>query len=85
MNTRAELNTVPGKVQNERGEKIPLAIVLEGVSPEWQRNVLQVLAAPASAKVTLEGRGIIDAMAFSLSPDQARRLATQITELLGPQ
>ena len=65
--------------------KTPLAIVLEGVSARWQMNVIQVLATPASTKVAVEGYGTIDAAGFSLSPDQARRLAAQITELLGPE
>jgi hypothetical protein len=70
-------------VQRPCLRKIPLAIVLEGVSEKWQMNVLQVLATPTSANVVLEGRGPIDAIAFVLSQAQARHLATLITELLG--
>ncbi|HEY7338350.1 MAG TPA: hypothetical protein VH639_25920 [Bryobacteraceae bacterium] len=63
--------------------RTPLAIVVEGVSAQWQINVIQVLAAPASTPVAVEGYGIVNAAGFSLSPDQARRLAAQILELLG--
>jgi len=65
--------------------KVPLAVVLEGVSPKWQMNILQVLATPTSAPTTVEGHGIVQPLAFRISPDQARHLATQITELLGPE
>jgi hypothetical protein len=63
--------------------RTPLAIVLEGVSAQWQINVIQVLAAPASTPVAVEGHGTVNATGFSLSRDQARRLAAQILELLG--
>jgi hypothetical protein len=65
--------------------RIPVAVVLEGVPDEWQKNVLQVLASPTTAEVTVEGCGTIDAVAFRLTQEQARHLATQITELLGPE
>jgi len=64
-------------------QKIPIAIVLDGVPDGWQMNVLQVLATSASALVTLDGPGTIRAPALLISPDQARHLATQIAELLG--
>jgi len=64
--------------------KVLLAVVLEGVSAKWQMNVLQVLATPTSVRVPVEGHGIIEPVAFIISQDQARRLATQIVELLGP-
>jgi hypothetical protein len=66
-------------------EKVPFAIVLEGVSARWQINVLQVLAAPANAQVAVEGHRTIDATAFLLSQDRARHLATQIIEILGSE
>ena len=70
-------------MDSRSNSRIPLAIVLEGVRGDWQANVLQVLARPGSAEVTVEGHGVVQATAFSPSPDQARHLATQITELLG--
>ena len=60
-----------------------LAIVLEGVPERWQMNVLQIRGCPMRVNVELDGYGTIDAPAISLTPQQARRLATQITELLG--
>ncbi len=60
-----------------------LAIVLEGVSENWQMNILQIRGCPTRVKVTLEGYGTVDAAAISLSPNQARHLATQIIEILG--
>jgi hypothetical protein len=60
-----------------------LAIVLEGVSEKWQMNVLQVRGNPTRVRVMVDGYGAIDAPAITLTPDQARHLATQITEILG--
>lgn len=65
--------------------QIPLALVLEGVSARWQNNVLQVLASPTSVDVTVDGCGTINTVAYVLSPDQARHLATQIAELIGSE
>jgi hypothetical protein len=62
-----------------------LAIVLEGVSSKWDKNVLQVLAAPTSVRITVDGYGAIEPTSFLISQTQARHLATQITELLGPE
>jgi len=60
-----------------------LAIVLEGVSEKWQMNVLQVRGCPTRVKVMVEGYGVVDAPAIALTQDQARHLATQISEILG--
>ena len=65
--------------------RIPLVIVLEGVSERWQMNVLQFLGNLKSVEVKLDGHGTIEAPAILISPDQARHLATQITECLGPE
>ena len=62
-----------------------LAIVLEGVSEKWQMNILQIRGWPSRVSVTLEGYCTVDAPAISLTPNQARHLATQITEILGPE
>jgi hypothetical protein len=70
---------------NDESSAIAYAVVLDGVSERWQMNVLQILASPTRAKVTVEGRGTIDAPALVLTPTQARHLATQITEILGPE
>ena len=65
--------------------RVRLAVILEGVPDKWQKNVLQVLASPTTAEVTVDGCGPVDAVAFRLTQEQARHLATQITELLGPE
>ena len=65
--------------------EVPLAILLEGVSEKWGMNVLQILGRPASAKVEVDGHGTILAPAILLRQAQARHLATQIIELLGPE
>jgi hypothetical protein len=65
--------------------EVPLAILLEGVSEKWGMNVLQILGRPASATVEIDGHGTILAPAIVLSQSQARHLATQIIELLGPE
>jgi hypothetical protein len=70
---------------DDKSPAIAFAVVLDGVSERWQMNVLQVLACPTRAKVTVEGCGTIDAPAILLTPAQARHLATQITEILGPE
>jgi hypothetical protein len=62
-----------------------LALVLEGVSTKWQANVLQLLATPTSVNVAIDGHGVINPTAFVLSKEQARQLAAQIIELLGPE
>jgi hypothetical protein len=62
---------------------IPMAVVLDGVSQRWGMNVLQILARPSSAQVTIEGRGTVSAPALVLSKQQARDLARQIIEMLG--
>ena len=64
---------------------VALAIVLQGVPERWQMNVLQILAQRTSARVCIDGFGTIEAPAIVLTPDQARHLATQITEILGPE
>ena len=48
-------------------------------------NVLQILGCQTVAKVEVDGHGTIDAPAILLSQIQARHLATQIIELLGPE
>jgi hypothetical protein len=62
-----------------------LAIVLDGVSEKWQMNVLQIRGCPTRVSVTLDGYGTVEAPAIRLRPAQARRLATQIIEILGPE
>jgi uncharacterized protein YjeT (DUF2065 family) len=62
-----------------------LAIVLEGLPEKWQKNVLQIRGCPTRVNVKLEGYGTIEAPAISLTPKQARHLATQITEILGTE
>jgi len=71
------------QLQERLAGKTLLAVVLDGVSPKWQMNVLQVLATSTSVQTTVDGYGTVDPVAFRISPDQARHLATQITELLG--
>ena len=66
-------------------EEAALAIVLEDVSEKWQMNVLQFRGCPTRIRVTLDGYGTVDAPAISLTPNQARHLALQITEILGPE
>lgn len=77
--------TAIAQTGTESTPAVPLAIILEGVSETWGMNVLQILGRPASAKVELEGLGTIEAPAIFLSQSQARHLATQIIELLGPE
>jgi hypothetical protein len=62
-----------------------LAIVLDGVSEKWQMNVLQVRGCSTSIKVNVDGFGLIEAPAILLKVEQARHLATQIIEILGPE
>jgi hypothetical protein len=45
----------------------------------------QILGRPGFAKVEVDGHGTIEAPAILLSQTQARHLATQIIELLGPE
>jgi len=68
-----------------KAHETALAIVLEGAPERWQTNVLQIRGSPVRVNVELDGHGTIDAPAISLSPQQARRLAAQITEILGPE
>jgi hypothetical protein len=58
------------------------AIVLNGVSDQWQRNVLQIRGDLIQVQLHLEGYGTIEAPAIALSPEQARHVAEQITEIL---
>jgi hypothetical protein len=62
---------------------IPMAVVLDGVSEQWGINVLQILARPSSAEVTVDGYGTVAAPALVLSKGQALELARQIIELVG--
>jgi hypothetical protein len=71
------------KTTCESASDTALAIVLEGVSEKWQMNVLQIRGCPTRVKVMVDGYGAVDAPAIALTPDQARHLATQITEILG--
>jgi hypothetical protein len=64
---------------------IRIAIVLYEISEQWQRNILQVLGRTTVASVNVDGLGAIAAPAIHLSKEQARHLATQITEILGPE
>jgi len=64
-------------------EEEKLAIVLEGVNDRFQMNVLQLLARRTSIRVTVDGYGTVEPTAYVITRDQARHLATQITELLG--
>ena len=77
--------TLPAQSSSKTTPEFKLAILLEGPSEKWQMNVLQILGRPTSAKVELEGRGTIEAPAILLSQTQARHLATQIIEILGPE
>jgi len=77
------LMTLPTEMRSQKDPEVPLAIVLEGVSEKWQMNVVQILGRPTAATVKVDGYGTIAAAAFLLSPEQARHLAAQITELLG--
>ena len=70
---------------SDNSSTMKLAIILDGVSEQWQMNVLQISGCCSSIKVSLEGYGIIEAPAIRLTQFQARHLATQITELLGPE
>ena len=69
----------------ENTRAVPLAVILQGMSQLWGMSVLQILGRPASAKVEIDGLGTIQAPAILLSQSQARHLATQIIELLGPE
>lgn len=60
-----------------------LAIVLEGVSEQWQMNVVPIRGCSTRVQVTLEGLGTVDAPAIYLTQNQARDLATRIIEILG--
>ena len=75
---QSQLNEIPGS-------QTLLAFVLEGVPTKWQMDVLQFVAVPTTIQVYLEGCGTIQPVAYQLSQEQARHLATQITELLGPE
>jgi hypothetical protein len=77
--------TPPGPTGSNNTGEVPLAILLEGISEKWGMNVLQILGRPASARVEMDGHGMIDIPAILLSQSQARHLAAQIIELLGPE
>ena len=77
--------TPQGRTGSKNTGELPLAILLEGISEKWGMNVLQILGRPFSAKVEVDGHGGIDTPAILLSQSQARHLATQIIELLGPE
>jgi hypothetical protein len=64
---------------------LPFAILLQGVSEKWQKNVLQIRGSSSRVAVHVDGCGTIRVPAICLSPEQARHLATQITEILGPE
>ena len=68
--------------RQEFTETAPVAVVVDGVPGKWGQNVLQIVAAPGCVHVEIAGRGVVTAAAFRLSRDQARRLATEITQLL---
>jgi hypothetical protein len=57
--------------------------VLDGVSENRQNNVLPILGRPTMVTMNIDGMGTVDAPAILLSKDQARHLATLITEILG--
>jgi hypothetical protein len=63
--------------------KVPLALILEGVSTRWQMNILQLLGEPSAVQVAVYGHDDVHPVAYRISLDQARHLATQLTELLG--
>ena len=73
----------PGR--HEFTEAALVAVVVDGVPEEWEQNVVQVMAAQGRVHVDIAGRGTVTAAAFRLSRDQARRLAVEITELLGSE
>ena len=75
---------LPVQTCPEKRPEMALAVVLQGVSKKWQKNVLQVRGCPTRVEVTLDGYGTVDAPAISLTPDQARHLALRILEILGP-
>jgi hypothetical protein len=75
----------PPPIRLEETPDTAFAIVLEGVSEKWQMNVLQIRGCTTHIKVVLDGCGTVYAPAISLTPNQARHLATQITEILGPE
>jgi hypothetical protein len=70
---------------SENDSDIPLAIVLDGVSEKWQCNIVEILGRRTVDAVTVDGYGTIHAPAIILGQRQARHLATQITEILGPE
>lgn len=73
----------PQTHSEEEATGTAFAIVLEGVSDKWQMNLLQIRGCPTRVKVVVDGYGTVDAPAISLTANQARHLATQITEILG--
>jgi hypothetical protein len=77
--------TSPMQTGPAKGCDVRLAIVLDGVSENWQNNVLPILGRPTIATIDIDGIGAVDAPAILLSKDQARHLATLITEILGPE
>lgn len=71
--------------ESEDSLRVPLAVVLDGVSDRWGMNVLQVLGQQTSAWVNLDGYGVVKTAAVRLSKEQARHLAAQIIELVGSE
>lgn len=76
---------MPSQNYGEEANATAFAILLEGVSDKWQMNVLQIRGCPTRVQVVIDGYGTVDAPAISLTANQARHLATQITEILGPE
>ena len=77
-------NTTDPHLQESSAGRMLLAFIVEGASPMWDINVLQVLAKPAtSTRIAVDGRGVIEPTGYLITRDQARDLAIQINELLG--
>jgi hypothetical protein len=76
------MTSVESGIPNPAVGPARLAVVLEGVSTKWQMNVLQVLATPVSVQVEVDGYGTVFPIAYSISAEQARMLALQISEAL---
>lgn len=76
---------LPSQSDWEEATATTFAILLEGVSDKWQMNVLQIRGCPTRVKVVVDGYGTVDAPAISLTANQARHLATQISEILGSE
>ena len=81
-NLAMDKNTEP---RADGDSDLAFAIVLRGVSEKWQKNLLQVRGCPTTARVEIDGYGLVEAPAILLTQDQARHLATQIIEILGSE